>query len=109
MAIEYTWSFGSIKVEDKLSLSDVVVFFEPRLLAVDGEHSARWYAGVTLDDPDPASFVAFPTDPADTPAFEAHLKAWALAAEGRTEDEIKASLADQIADLKTAPVEKVLP
>jgi hypothetical protein len=109
MAIEYSWSFGSIKVEDKNGLTDVVVFFEPRLTAVDGEFSANWYAGVSLADPDPASFIAFPTDPADTPAFEENLKAWALASVELTEAEIQALLAAQVDAQKTAPAVKALP
>lgn len=109
MAIEYSWRFGSIKVEDKNGLTDVVVFFEPRLIAVDGAFIAEWHDGVSLDSPDPASFIAFPTDPADTPAFEENLKAWALASVGMTEAEIQALLADQIDAQKTAPAIKALP
>ena len=60
MAIEYTWNFNGIKVkpvQDKLT--DVVVSYEWRRGAKDGDYFTDVYGSISLSDPDPKSFKKY--------------------------------------------------
>lgn len=117
MTISYTWTFPdhAIRVSPGPinGLDNVVVSFEVRVRAEDGatEGHPDWYAGITFADPqpDPASFIPFPADPADTPAFRDALKSWALERLDMTEADIEAAALAQLDAFKAQPVAKALP
>lgn len=113
MSITYTWTFNAIRVCDcaETGLTDVVKAFEVRVRADDGETEGHsdWYAEAQLATPDPSAFVTFPADPADTPAFEAQLKAWALEHLGMTESALEAAALAQLEARKVLPMLKALP
>lgn len=113
MTTTYDWTFTAIKTDPNPAdpLADVVVSFEVRVRADDGETEGHgdWYAGVHLGPPDPESFTPFPTDPADTPAFRDWLKARALETLDMTEAQIEAAALSQLEAFKTRPIARDLP
>ncbi|TGY87361.1 hypothetical protein E5163_14935 [Marinicauda algicola] len=112
MTITYSWTFSPQgKDRPDLSLTGVVTSFEVRVRATDeatGE-SAEVYYAIPLADPDPQNFTPFPSDPAETPAFEALLQGWALEHLGETADALEARALAQLDALQNRPQPLVLP
>jgi hypothetical protein len=106
MTTTYTWSFPHLEVAPSLDgLTNVVKTVHWRIMATEDGHSAEAYGSVSLSDPDPDTFTAFDT------LTKADVQAWvesALNAQSEGEvsvvDQMKTSLAEQIARAKAPPV-----
>jgi hypothetical protein len=106
MTASYIWAFPHLEVKPSADgLSNVVSVVHWRLIASDDGYSAEAYGSVSLSDPDPDTFTAFDD------LTKADVQAWAESAlnaqsEGEVSavDQIKASLAEQIARAKAPPV-----
>lgn len=106
MAIEYTWNFNGIKVKPvQDTLTDVVVSYEWRRGAKDGEHFTDVYGSISLSDPDPKSFKKYKD------LTKEDLTAWTVASLTQESiDNYDASLASQIENLKNPPtIQKAAP
>lgn len=118
MSVTYEWSFAPQVSQTPINgLDKVVLSFSVSVRANDGEtqgHNA-WRSGVDFAPAaiehtlDPASFVAFPASAQDTPAFEATLKAWALAHLNTTEAAIDAAALALLNAHKAGAVAQPLP
>ncbi len=102
----YNWTYdlkvSTAKIEDK---DDVIKEIHWRLTAVSDDDppiSPSAYGSVGLGDPD-ASFVEF------NDVTQDQCKAWVLASLGRSEDEVKAALDQQIAAIKTPAMAAKVP
>jgi len=102
----YNWTYdlkvSTAKIEDK---DDVIKEIHWRLTAVSDDDppiSPSAYGSVGLGDPD-ASFVEF------NDVTQDQCKAWVLASLGRSEDEVKAALDQQIAAIKAPAIASKVP
>lgn len=100
MSIEYTWNFNGIKVKPvQGTLTDVVVSYEWRRGAKDGDYSTDVYGSITLSDPDPASFKQYNN------LTKQDLISWTVTSLSQESiDNYDASLASQIENLKNPPL-----
>jgi hypothetical protein len=99
MAIEYKWIFNAIKVKPiDGNLNNVVVSYEWRRAAKDGDYFVDCYGSISLTDPDPDNFTEFQD------LTEQDLAAWAIAAlSPDTVASYDSSLANQLELLKNPP------
>lgn len=102
MSIAYTWRFEAFQTAPaEGDLAQVVKVIHWRLHAEDGDARTSVYGTVNLDPPDPDDFVA----------FEDLTKAWAIERVSAVIDvpALEASLAGQIAAIKSPPVVSLTP
>lgn len=107
------WIFTNIKTSLVDGLEDAVTHYEARIALPGGE---LYLGEIESAPPEPDGFIAFPSDPADTPAFEAALKSWAVVyrAEAEQDPDLTAADLEARADAvvtarASAPVSKALP
>jgi len=100
MAVEYTWQFNGIKVKPiQDNMTDVVVSYEWRRGALDGEYFVESYGSINLSDPDPNDFKEYNN------LTKQDLISWTVSSlTQEVVDNYDASLAAQIENLKTPPL-----
>lgn len=100
MAIEFDWHFNAIKVKPiQDNLIDVVVSYEWRRCALDGEYFVESYGSINLSDPDPNNFKDYDN------LTKQDLISWTIDKLTQEKiDKFDASLAAQIENLKNPPL-----
>ena len=85
MATEYTWSFPNFDVDSENKVKTIHWSYD----AVDGEHSARMYGSCGVNEEKDFETIT-----------KAEVVSIVLGEQDQTEDELKANLDSQIANLK---------
>jgi hypothetical protein len=100
MAINFTWQFSNFKVKPSLDeLEDVLVSYEWRRGAKDGEYFIDCYGLLSLSDPDRDSFKDYETLTKDD------IINWTISKlTQETVDNYDLSLVSQIENLKNPPL-----
>ena len=100
MAITYTWNFSGFKVKPSLdNLKDVLVSYEWRRIAKDGDFSVDVYWSISLPDPNPKEFTDY------AKLTKSVLEDWTISQlTQKSVDDYDVSLAASIENLKNPPL-----